>query len=643
MLPGQNPLGALLQGNNVTFGDAGTLTVPVDDDEPDQNADMVLRTKQQFVKADNKLMNQQVEDITNMMMLLNPTGDNATATQAGDQTYGVNLPNGEVFRGTISQVKQMLLDYNQELYAASGNEDGAIQYINRDLVSELFATKSEEFKDTRNNVLNNPDIMLDKDQRTQYDNLYNTIFGLGGTTTQTAGVEQFITKTYEDYKRSYDLMETELTGTDEDVKTLFNHGWPSLIGEDNIPLTKQEYLELAMKGVHSRSITNADLAGWDSGTSNKNYLIDEYRHETYQGRSGEGPAVMKVRAIKTGNKVVDMSAVKHDAEVVYNKLYEGLNQYLTGVKGNVPSGDFNSNVFGRGGTFSDVVSQPSYERNIDPMVPNPTGEAEMTHMILQMNKLSNEGKPFGMITGDIDDVEVVKLLQKDPLALRVWNMYKTDLSTWMNNPPGSATSGTISPRAQIIYRPVYGPSLQGDKSTAGYQIIFNADWLASKSKGTTTSSGGVEYGSLKKKEILRLQGFTGNDEDLKDPGIVFVFPQTEDINPKGSENMYYSFVETDISASNDGYADYTVPDGVEPTANYRVIKVGNGQYNVHTKVRTYVPGGTYTIEENTLPIDMSYGLEGLDRAITQLHSEFENKRDENRLAQQKDQAVNGEK
>ena len=40
---------------------------------------------------------------------------------------------------------------------------------------------------------------------------------------------------------------------------------------------------------------------------------------------------------------------------------------------------------------------------------------------------------------------------------------------------------------------------------------------------------------------------------------------------------------------------------------------------------------------------MSFGLEGLDRAIQQLHQSFEMKREENRLAAQKDVAVNGEK
>ena len=633
-----NPLANLLQGNNVTFGDAGTLDVPVDDDGlPDQNADMIIRTKDQYLKADNKLMQRQVEDITNMMMLLNPTGDNASEGNPGDQTYSITLANGEEFRGTIQQVKEILLEpiVDEENQVVTG-------YTNRALVQDLFNEKSEEFKQTRQNVLNNPDIMLDKDQRNQYDNLYNNIFGLGGTVTQTAGVEQFITKTYEDYKKSYDLLETEVKGQDGDIKTLFDHGYPSLMGEDNIPLTKKQYLDLVVSKIQSGDITNPDLPGWDNGTSRSDYMhtVQVPTGNTYTVKTADG---WEQRNEMKSVYQIDMDAVEHDAEIIYDGLYSGLNQYLTGVKGDVPSGDFNANVFGRGGTFSDVVSQPSYERNIDPMNPNPVGEAEMAHFILQMNKMTNEGKPFGMITGDIDDVEDIEnLLVKDPLALRVYNMYKADLATWMTNPPKSGTSANVAPRAQIIYRPSYGPSETGDKTTAGYQLIFNADWLASKAKGSSSGTS-VEFGSLKKSEILRLQGNPSDKDEITDGGIVFLFPQTEDINPKGSERQYYSFVETDISAAGNGYADYTVPDGVEPTANYRVIKVGNSQYKVHTKVRTYVPGGTYTIEENTLPIDMSFGLEGLDRAIQQLHQSFEMKREENRLAAQKDVAVNGEK
>ena len=642
-----NDLANILKGNNTVFGDAGTIEVPVDDnDQPDQNTDMISRTKDQFVKADNKLMNRQVDNIVNMMMLLNPTGDNATGTEAGDQTYGITLADGTEFRGNVEEIKEKLLNsiINEETNTITS-------YVNRNLVESLYNTKSEEFKKTRDLLLNNPDIVLGKEQRTQYDNLYNGMFGLNGTNTQMAGVEQFITKAYEDYKKTYDLSIEEITAQNANVAILFKAGFPGLyIGEDNIPLTKEEYRGEVIKGIHNKTITNPDLEGWDTGTSNKSYYhkVKVPTGNTYKIKTGDGWEDRQ--ELHTVTKL-DMSAIEAEAGEMYDALFSNLNQYLTGAKGDVTSGDFNSNVAGRGGSFSDAVSQPTYTGLINPMSPNPVAEREMANLILQFNKLSNEGKPFGLITGDINDLDdIEELLQKDPLALKVWNLYKEDLNTWYNNPKTPAsTSGKVAPKAQIIYRPVHGLAKDGSKTTASYQLIFNGDWLGTKKKGTNNSTSS-EYGSLSEAEIKSLQGTVNDEKQGGQGGITFMFNQIEDINPKGVENTYYSYVETAISASNSGFVDYTVPDAPIPTGNYRIIKVANGQYNIYTKVNTYVPYDSetnipshYTTEENTYPADMTYGLEGLDRAAKQLHSVLELKRDENRLALQKDEAVNGKK
>jgi hypothetical protein len=103
-------------------------------------------------------------------------------------------------------------------------------------------------------------------------------------------------------------------------------------------------------------------------------------------------------------------------------------------------------------------------------------------------------------------------------------------------------------------------------------------------------------------------------------------------------------------SSQNGYVDYTVPDMSTPTAEYRVSRVGAGEYNLNYTLNTYVPydpetklGGTYRTTSFTQPIDMSLGIRGLDGQVFKAKSWFETVRAENRLARQKDQKQYGVK
>ena len=326
----------------------------------------------------------------------------------------------------------------------------------------------------------------------------------------------------------------------------------------------------------------------------------------------------------------------------YQDLYKGLsNKFNIGLtSGNMESGDLYSTAYGRSDARgADVVMAPSYEYSLNPLSPNPAAQKEMSNLINQVNNLDKNNTGYGIIQGDINNEDVDQaLLAKHPTALKAWNLYLEDLNTWVNNPKRSNTDA-IAPIARIIYTPVIGQADDASKTNAGYQIIFSDEWLASKVKGPDDS----QYGALSKTEVGLLSGTTEIDGVTGESGITFVFDQKNDINTKSIDNLYYSNVETAILAGDNGYAEFDMPEGLSPTATYRVIKSGTNDYKLHYSINTYQPGGTYTTRTETQPIDMEGGMRGLDTHIAEFDFFLKSKREANRLAEEKDNAENAKK
>ena len=185
---------------------------------------------------------------------------------------------------------------------------------------------------------------------------------------------------------------------------------------------------------------------------------------------------------------------------------------------------------------------------------------------------------------------------------------------------------------------------------SAYQILFPPEWLGSYADGTTTKTSD-EIGALSKDDINLLSGNRkqGNRRLEGDgtAGISIIFPQAEDLNPKGKKNNYVSYIETAILNPNNGgtdYANFKVPDGLENSnTEYSITKIGRGKYTVNYDLKTYVPGGTYTTQNHTkiLPSKNTNNLKSLDKAIEGLHAFFVQHRTNNIAAQEKDQATNG--
>ena len=653
---GENdPLIDILKGNRRTKGSSNTIDVPVNEDgEVTQNADMIQRTAEQYLEKDNALAINQVDKITRSLKLLFPTGTDATADQMGTGIYEIEVPNttggtDKFTANSLDELSQLLLDPNIE---GEGENQRQVGYVNRDAINSVYNYVSKGFINTAEVTKFNPALTMG-DQRTQYDDLYNEIAGLNGTNSQVNGLNTFINSVYDNYAETYKTVRGNvIDGTDEDLVSLYKAGFPDILGADRRILTKDQYIKQVVEGIEAGTITNPDLNWVDSGTSNTDYKIQEIvsvPNPNYTG-SNYSPSTLNTAAYNPDGSpkmIIDKSAVEAEAGMIYNALYTNLNDALSGKTGDFETRDLDSEIYGYSGNYSDVVNNNSFERNFNPMVPNELAEKELFVMMQQVNILDQEGTPYGVISGDIDayDTNEEILNIKSEVGVKVFNMWKQDAALWMSNKRPAVSTGQKAPAAKIIYTPVIGLSKDGEKTLAGYQIIFSSDWLASKRVGTNTSNAS-EVGALKESEILELQGNVGNDdEDIAtgQGGITILFEQSIDMNEKAEKNTYYSFVQADIAGSANGkYADYTVADGKTPTGTFRIVQEKGGYY-VYSKEYTYQEGGSYVLEENTVQVDMDQGLQGLDKQVLVWQANLFELRERNRLAKEKDVAVNKSK
>ena len=624
----ENDLANLLKDNRIIYGGANTINGAIDENNKlDPNTDIAERTNSQFLKEDNKIFNEQVEDILSVMQMLNPTGDDANK----DQTYGITLADGKEYRGDIESIRKKLT--NTDFVPDKENPDALPSYNERENVNNIFDKLSTKFKDTRQVTINDPTLTKGTDKRNQYDALYSKIFDANGTINKQAGLNQFMKTALANQRETYDnTTQTayKKDGGENDLVLMREAGFPPIMTEQNYKMPYEEYEALVIKGVESGNITNVDLGGWDNGTSNKDYMIDATEWVNYNGQYIKTPIFNEDGSRA---RVVDEVAVRHDAEEYYQSLSDVFNAGLN--SGDLPSGDLYATAYGRSDTRgADVLMFPSYEYTVNPLSINPPGEQELANLLIQINSLDENNTGYGVILGDInsDDVDP-SLLIKDPIALKAFELYKKNLNTWMNNDK-SSNNDAIVPAGKLAYNPVLGQADDADKTKAGTTFYFGPEWLASKVKGGENN----QYGALTIDEVKSLQN-----------GITFVYDQKDDINTKSINNLYYSNVETAILAGNNDYAEFEMPEGLSNTSTYRIIKTGTNDYKIHYSINTYQPksenwpGGTYSTRTETQPINMDYGMRGLDEYIKNFDFFLRGKREENRLAEEKDNAENAKK
>ena len=638
-------LGKFLNKGNTKFGDASTTSVAVDD--MDENTDFVELSKKQFVREDNKLYARQVDGVLEALQVMDPNGN----TTSQDQTYTIMNPDNPeeiLYEGNIESLRRQMSQPIKD------DETGQIlSYKNREQVDKIFDAVSDRLRNTQEVTMNNPNVTLKEGQRERYDNIYNGFFGPNGIQEQRDGIEATMTRVNEVTKNNYEVMRATLTdesniGTQaKNYRMLKEAGFPDLLDENGSIMSKKEYIDLVTKKVQAGEITNPDLYGFDWGTGNKDYLIDEVEYETYSGRDGQGGSELKIRERKTGRKVVDSSAVADDVLGIYDTMYALTNSAMRGEKGSLPSVTFDSVRFGAAETPADAISNPTYSYPINPLTGlSPEAEQEFINMLTQIEDFEEKGQVYGIVAGDLTGLDLEDLLTQDPVAVRAFELYKEDLNTYIND-NRSGSSDKVAPIARLEYMPVYGPADEVNKTTAGYRLIFSPEWLASKKAGTEDAP----VGAFTVAEIRQLQGL---GEDEKAAGISIVFQQAQDQNRKSINNSYFSAVETRI-LNNPGknYYEGSVPDGLVNSADYRVVKNGPGQYRINWTQYTYIPydpskeagqTGIYLPEEYSEALDFNNGLRGIDNQLNAyIRAIEENVRNSNRRLVKKDKEQYGNK
>ena len=131
-------------------------------------------------------------------------------------------------------------------------------YKNRDLIAKIYSDKNTEFTNTRQQALDNPNMVLSRDQRTSYDQLYEKMNGINGTNTQVKGVEQFVQTAYNKFEEANKVTTASVKKEDKHVRNLMDNGNFPNIFQDGIPLNKTEYIALVKKGIEEGTINNVD-------------------------------------------------------------------------------------------------------------------------------------------------------------------------------------------------------------------------------------------------------------------------------------------------------------------------------------------------------------------------------------------------
>ena len=109
---------------------------------------MIQRNNTQFVTEDNKIFAEQVEDVLQMLQLMYPTGDSGL----NDQTYGLEFGTG-IQRGDVQTLRKLLL-------TTDGDNPEIPSYKYRNDVTRIFESMSQEFKDTREQTLKDPNLTM---------------------------------------------------------------------------------------------------------------------------------------------------------------------------------------------------------------------------------------------------------------------------------------------------------------------------------------------------------------------------------------------------------------------------------------------------------------------------------------------------
>jgi len=627
-------------GVNKTYGSSDTNKFPTDSDgDPDLTEFKPYEIfEQEFDEADAALHKRQVENIIKTLTITNPTGNVGGQTN----TYAVRDDGGNIlFEGTPNDLR---------LQMNAVGENGLLE--NRDKVNIAFDDAVKVIKDRRQMILDNPNLT---ENRAPYDELYgDMITNPQSTENQIRSINAVLEENYKRITQHYTAIDNKFQNEQlirtSDARDGRRAGLGSILNERGGIMTREKFIQQAIKLAEAGQLTNWDSRFIDgnqssvpllSGSADKNYMNDI---KTVTGH-GEFMDI-------SYSKGLDEDAVASDAGKYYDIYREALTESLKGDKkyGSLPPISFRGIMEGRGDIFENAYAGTSISYKINPIVKlSPELQRQNNEAVLAFfNQLNSfQGRPYGVIAGSINKrgLDSDELMQKDATAEKVLRMWRKDYAEYLANPQKNPDKPV--PAVELIYKPVLGQSDDGDKANAGWQIVFDEDWLASKKKGSSNDS----YGALDTRDINSLKGIVpepgtlyGEKEgtamyDSNAKGISIIFPQDQDISEYAVNKPYFSFVETAILESpNDTYTT-TVPGDIQTTAEFQVVKDADNIYRMMYKAYNYNPynpndksGGNYIPDVGTMQLffPKGFSLKELDKKIEAQRKSFEQLRKNNK-------------
>ena len=512
--------------NGGTEIDPQATEFPTDaDGNPNSNSDVLVTSYSQVQEDASELTNRKINAILESLRLTKPNGDNP------DGSYTINLEEGS-FTGSTKELTNLMRKKNSTdsfIYTQRINE------LYEKQVNTVLPIDSET--DRLNVFKSNPYLPFN----TEFQNLFNNMTELNNDIVSS---DMSLKATLDLYKENYAVSEMAVKNSNSDVAEMMKLGMPSLYKENSdIPMTQDEYVQAVIQGVKNKTITNYNRSGID-GTNNPNYIdyvpaMGSTRDENTPRRAPEDEGLFEafgVGELDFDEKLgLDVDEVTKEAKIVYNALYEGLNnQLITGGNG----GTYNSIKYGRTGEYEDAYIGSTIGGNFNAKVMKGEGYDQVVHYINQKNSLDAKGITptvyFGPNMND-DQIGLAKI------GLDFMEEFQSDIIYYAND-DGASKSNV--PSIKIEYGSTLGPVDKGGaKTTAGYIIKPSSEYL--KRMYPTTGLSDEEKIQLKTKTDLLANGFS------------IVYDKDLDLNPYKEKAFFGNSIVANVMSTENGI--YTVP------------------------------------------------------------------------------------
>ena len=683
-----NSLYDILNRERQRAGDPAATNVKTKDGEINPDFDVVYEeTIDKYNEKTDKIYEEKVNAIINSMTMLEPNGRN------GDQQYSFIMADGKVFKGSIDEVKEALINPNR--ISSSLSQTGGYNrqeskslpdngvFYGEKVIDDLYTKYSDQ-------MYNATELSEKYPGLTKSQKFLNLRAGMQALDGEEIKLDKFLQSALRIQKRTYDATRNKTFEEDSDAKGFNESGmpglWQKLPDGTFFPMTRKQHGDLAVKLAKEGKLTNYDASGWDNN-NDKKYLKDEpgqlewynYMPETIVLPNGKTRQTMKHvystgekplkggtdRAFKTSviyftddetgervraqerqprrnytrAKVIDEKSVRNEADEYFTAEKKTMNQALTGNFGDAyETATLESVMRGASNTNAGLSSNPTYVADLDAKSVNPYADAMAADLFEQISALEARGTAPQYIQGSLNDFEDDDLSEAESFNLGkdVLSMFKSDLLSYLSNPKSPNTPSSI-PRATIEYSPVYGAPNDGDKTTAGYRIIFNRDWLASKVKGGADPT--KQYGSIKSSDF----------ESIED-GVSIVFDQKDDVSDRSNMRAleYTSPILAEIASNPNQYYEPPAPlDGNgDVIGTYRYVKVSDMKYMLNWQFQNYLPGGTFVpsaLLQKEIEIDEQGVAAALAKEQLLIDNIFALKGAENKKLKDKDKKLNGKK